>query len=277
MLLQYYHLNTLKMKNFLFTILLLTGFTFLSAQDFALKQLDNSPRHHEWVKLDCGERELNCFVAYPETSQKATAVIVIHENRGLTDWVRSFSDQLAAKGFVVITPDLLSDFNEDIKGTADFESPDQARRGIYALTDEQVKNDLNTVQAFAENVPAGNGRTAVLGFCWGGSQSFRMATYNDKIKAALVFYGSTPDKELIDLIEVPVHGFYGGDDHRITTQSPETEKWMLEAGNGYDYVVYPGAGHAYMRQGDSPDATEENKEARDESWERLVKVLNDIQ
>lgn len=264
------------MKKLIFIFLALTSYTFLNAQDFAAKQLEKSPRHHEWVQLDCGERELNCFIAYPETSEKATVVIAIHENRGLTDWVRSFADQLAGKGFIVVAPDLLSDFNENIRSTQDFDSSDEARRGIYALTDEQVQNDLNTAQAFAENIPSGNGKTVVVGFCWGGSQSFRMATYNDQIKAALVFYGSTPDKEKIDDIEVPVYGFYAGDDLRVTTQIPKTEDWMKEAGNVYDYVVYPGAGHAYMRQGEAPDASKENKEAHHESWERMIKILKGI-
>lgn len=263
--------------NNLFTLLIifLTVFT-LNAQDYAQKQLSESPRHHEWIQLDCGDRELNCFVAYPETSEKSTVVIAIHENRGLTDWVRSFADQLAAKGFIVVAPDLLSDFNMNLRSTRDFDSSDEARRGIYALTDEQVQNDLNVTQAFAENIPSGNGKTVVAGFCWGGAQSFRMATYNDDIEAAMVFYGSTPEKDKIEQISVPVYGFYAGDDLRINSQIPETEEWMKKAGNVYDYVVYPGAGHAYMRQGESPDASEDNKAARDESWERLVNILNDI-
>ena len=170
----------------------------LNAQDFALKQLENSPRHQEWVKVKAGERTVNCFVVYPETSEKATAVIAIHENRGLTDWVRSFADQLAAEGYIVVAPDLLSNFSDEIKSTADFASSDEARNGIYKLSPDQVGKDLNAVQDYAENLNAANGKTVVVGFCWGGSQSFRMATYNNDIDAALVFYGSTPDAGSIE-------------------------------------------------------------------------------
>ncbi|MFB6340438.1 dienelactone hydrolase family protein [Saccharicrinis sp. FJH62] len=256
-------------------LLLLASFSLLTiqAQDFAVKELNASPRHQEWIKVKSGDRDVNCFVVYPETSKKATVVIAIHENRGLTDWVRSFADQLAGKGFIVIAPDLLSDFGPYLSRTSDFKSSDEARNAIYALTPDQVMNDLNAVQNYASQIPAGNGKTSVIGFCWGGTQSFRMATYNHDIKAALVFYGSAPDKKGIKQIAAPIYGFYGGNDQRINAGIPETEKLMKEAGKSYDYVIYEGAGHAYMRQGDDPKGSAENKTARDKSWERLLKIL----
>ncbi len=269
--------NILAMKNFLVILMVLSGVSLLNAQDFALKQLENSPRHQEWVKVAAGDREVASFVVYPEVSEKATVVIVIHENRGLTDWVRSFADQLAGEGYIVVAPDLLSGFSAEIETTADFASSDEARNAIYELRPEQVENDLNAVQQFAADLPAGNGKTVVAGFCWGGAQSFRMATYNDKIKAALVFYGSAPDDEnAIKQISAPVYGFYGSEDHRINSGIPQTIKWMKKAGKKYDHVIYSGAGHAYMRQGDSPEGSAENKKARDESWKRMTKILEGI-
>ena len=58
------------------------------AQDWAKTRLDNSPRHLEWIKIKHDNREVNCFIAYPEVKDKATAVVVIHEIFGLTDWAR---------------------------------------------------------------------------------------------------------------------------------------------------------------------------------------------
>lgn len=69
-------------------------------------RLDKTPRHNEWVKVAHGKREVNAFITYPEV--KATAVIVIHENQGLTDWARRVTDQLAEAGYSAIAPDLLS-------------------------------------------------------------------------------------------------------------------------------------------------------------------------
>ena len=79
-----------------------------TAQDWAKARLEKSPRHLEWVKVKHGDRDLNCFIAYPEVKDKATAVIVIHEIFGLTDWVRGVADQLAEAGYIAIAPDLLS-------------------------------------------------------------------------------------------------------------------------------------------------------------------------
>src|SRR4026208_1856286 len=78
------------------------------AQDWAKARLDKSPRHLEWVKVKHGNRDVNCFLAFPEVKEKATAVVVIHEIFGLSDWVRGVADQLAEAGFIAIAPDLLS-------------------------------------------------------------------------------------------------------------------------------------------------------------------------
>src|SRR6476619_3529586 len=80
----------------------------LMAQDWAKARIDKSPRHLEWVKVKQGKRDVNCFIAYPEVKEKATAVIVIHETFGLSDWVRGVTDQLAEAGYIAIAPDLLS-------------------------------------------------------------------------------------------------------------------------------------------------------------------------
>src|SRR5258708_21075679 len=97
------------MKRLLLPALLLcsTALT-LPAQDWAKARLEKSPRHLEYVTVKHGDRTVNCFVAYPEVKEKATAVIVIHEIFGLSDWVRGVSDQLAEAGYIAIAPELLS-------------------------------------------------------------------------------------------------------------------------------------------------------------------------
>jgi carboxymethylenebutenolidase len=258
---------------FLFLILNLQAFS----QDYSIKRLEDSPRHHEWAKVDYNGRTVHCFVAYPEKSVKTPAIIVIHENRGLTDWVRSFADQLAEEGYLAIAPDFLSGFSQKNQRTSDFENSDAARNAIYELNPQQVTADLDAVRKFAEHMTASNGKTAVIGFCWGGSQSFRFATHNKDIKAALVFYGSAPDNmEAIKNISAPVYGFYGENDQRINAGIPATEKMMRDAGKTYKYVIYPGAGHAYMRQGDDPSTDNATKKATQESWERIRNILKDL-
>lgn len=263
------------------SLLLLLLFSGLSlAQDYALDQLENSPRHHEWVTLESSGRTMHNFVVYPEVSENATIVIVIHENRGLNDWARSFADQLAGKGFIAIAPDLISNTVEGYEKTTDFPSSDEARSAIYGLNPDNVTADLMTVLEYAKGLKAGNGTIAVAGFCWGGSQTFRFATNaGDAIKAAMVFYGTGPGEDAeYARIQSPVFGFYGGNDNRVNSTIEASESAMKKYNKSYQYEIYEGAGHAFMRSGDDPDAPADNpnKIARNKSWERLVGILNNL-
>jgi carboxymethylenebutenolidase len=245
-----------------------------SGQDWAKARLDQSPRHLEWVKVKNGERALNCFIAYPEVKDKAKAVLVIHEIFGLTDWVRGVADQLAAAGYIAIAPDLLSGTAPGGGGTAELGGGDAVRKAISSLPPEQITSDLNAVQDYVSKLPAANGEVVVAGFCWGGSQSFRYATNDKRIKAALVFYGTAPtSEEELKRITCPVYGFYGGNDARVTSTVEQTAKLMKQTGKTYEPVTYENAGHGFMRAGEAPDANEANKKARDAAWERWKKLL----
>src|ERR1051325_9515419 len=91
-----------------------------TAQDWAKQRLEKSPRHQEWVKVKNGNRTVNAFIVYPEVKNKATAVVVIHEIFGLSDWVRSVADQLAEAGYIAIAPDLLSGMGPNGGGSSEF-------------------------------------------------------------------------------------------------------------------------------------------------------------
>lgn len=221
-----------------------------------------------------GDRTVKCFIAYPEVKDKATAVIVIHEIFGLSDWVRGVCDQLAEAGYIAIAPDLLSGTAPGGGGTAELGSNDAVRGKIRSLPPEQITADLDATAQYVAKLPACNGKVAVVGFCWGGSQSFRYATNNKDLKAALVFYGSGPTElKEIERINCPVYGFYGENDNRINATIPQSEELMKKAGKTYEPVTYAGAGHGFLRAGEAPDAAEANKKARDEAWKRIKDVL----
>jgi carboxymethylenebutenolidase len=265
------------MKRILIVIAAISMAGAVSAQDWAKPRLEKSPRHLEWVKVKQGKREVKCFVAYPEVKDKATAVVVIHEIFGLTDWVRGVADQLAEAGYIAIAPDLLSGAGPNGGGTAELGGDDAARGAISSLPPDQVTADLNAVLDYVTKLPACNGKVAVTGFCWGGGQSFRLATNNKNIKAAFPFYGTGPDKEQdIARINSPVYGFYGGNDNRVNATIPKSSELMKKAGKTYEPVTYEGAGHGFMRAGEAPEAGEANKKARDEAWKRLKELLKKI-
>lgn len=247
------------------------------AQDYVKQRLEASSRHHEWVAVKNGERSVHCFVVYPEVKDKATAVLVIHENKGLTDWVRGVADQLAEAGYIAIAPDLLSGAGPKGGKTSDFASADSATQALYALKPEQVTSDLNAVADYVIKLPACNGKLAVAGFCWGGSQSFNFAAQRADLKAAFVFYGRGPEaKESVAGMACPVYGFYGGNDARVNATIPNSAAAMQEAGKAFEPVTYEGAGHGFMRSGEDPQGTEANRKARTEAWERWRSLLKKL-
>ncbi|MBA3313023.1 MAG: dienelactone hydrolase family protein [Planctomycetaceae bacterium] len=248
----------------------------LQAQEDPAKQrLEKSPRHHEWAEVPAANgRKVKSFIVFPETDKPVPAVIVIHENRGLNDWAKSVADQLAEKGFVAIAPDLLSGTGPDGGGTESFGA--NATQGIYALPPEQVTSDLDAVAKYVADLDATNDKLAVAGFCWGGGQAFRYATNNPKLDAGFVFYGTAPSEEDLKKLEVPVHGFYGGSDFRITAQVPKVAETLKASDKKYDPVTYEGAGHGFMRSGEAADASPENKKAMEQGWERWVAILKKL-
>ncbi len=249
----------------------------LSAQDFAKQRLEKSSRHQEWVAIKHGARTVHAYVVYPEVKNKTLAVLVIHENRGLTDWVRNVADQFAEAGYIAIAPDLLSGMAPNGGKTSDFADGDAAREAISNLKPEQVTADLNAVADYVAKLPAANGKVVSAGFCWGGRQSFRFATNRASLSAAMVFYGNGPEtKEESARITCPVYGFYGGNDARVNATIPQSEELMKSAGKKYEPATYEGAGHGFMRAGEEPNANEANKKARDEAWVRIKDLLKKI-
>jgi carboxymethylenebutenolidase len=283
-------------------------------QDWAKDRLAKSPRHREWVKVKNGNREINSFVVYPEVNKKATAVVVIHEVFGMSDWVQELTDELAEAGYIAIAPDLLSGMGPNGGGTSDVATAGSNAVGtaIRGLKPEQLAADLNAVADYVSKLPAANGKVAVAGFCWGGSQSFAFATNRPSLKAAFVFYGSAPannpqgqpyatDKTALGRIGAPVYGFYAENDMRIDATVPPTTDAMKELNKKYEPVTYAGAGHGFMRAGEAPapaalattgnadadkaamdkynkdlTAYKANKKARDDAWARWMAILSKL-
>jgi len=199
--------------------------------------------HGEWVKYaGTGGDSVLAYVAYPERPDPAPAVIVIHEIFGLSDWVRSVADSLAAAGFVAIAPDLLSRRG----GTEAL--GEEARRVIRDLPPDSITVDLNATQEYVRGLKAvRRDAVGVIGFCWGGSQSFRYATNDPALRASVVCYGGGPDTTALGRIRAPVFGVYAENDARINAGVPDLERGMAAAGKAYTAKIYPGTGHGFLR------------------------------
>ena len=169
------------------------------------------------------DQKLQIFLVFPEVADKVPVVILIHENRGLNNWARSMADQIAAMDYVVLAPDLLSGKAPDGGGTSAFKNSDAVRTAFYVLDPDQITKDLQATLAHRKQIDATNGKVAVIGFCWGGSQSFRFVSNEDKLVAAFVCYGTRPkNKEAY----TPVYGFYGGNDNRVNTTIEKSQQTM---------------------------------------------------
>jgi len=244
------------------------------AQDWAKTILNKSPRHQEWVKVTHGSRTVDVFVVYPEVSHKAPVVMLIHEIFGLSDWARAMADDIAAMGYIVIAPDLLSGSGPNGGGTAAFGDQQAVMKAVSGLDADTVTADLNAAADYALKLPAANGKLAVTGYCWGGGKSFLFATQRKDLNAAFVFYGPPPPTDNMKSIAAPVYGFYGGNDARISATVPDTKTAMQAAGKKYDPVIYDGAGHGFMRAGEDPANTNPaNSTARSEGLKRLETLL----
>jgi len=238
------------------------------------ERLEHTPRHNEWVQVSHDGRVVQTYVAYPEIATKAPVVLVIHENRGLTDFERGVADRLAENGYIAVAPDMLSGMAPNGGRASDFPTMDAAREAIGKLPPAQVMADLNAVADYAMKIPAASGRMYVGGFCWGGARTWMFANQRSGLSAAFPFYGTGPQEEAgIAGITTPVYGFYGGSDARVNATIPKSQELMNAAGKTFEPVIYDGAGHAFMRSGMAPDAIEPNKRAYEQAWVRWLDLL----
>lgn len=243
-----------------------------SADDVSAR-LAASPRHGEWVKYDAGAGDsVTAWVVYPERSDPAPVVVVIHEIFGLSDWIRGVADQLAAEGFIAIAPDLLSGKGPDGGGSESVDR-DGAVALIRGLDRTEVVNRLNAAADYATSLPAARSEFGVIGFCWGGSTSFRYATTQPDLDAAVVYYGSSPPAEALANIAAPVLGLYGGDDARVNATIPAAEAEMERLGKPYEPNLYDGAGHGFLRRQDGREGA--NLRATQRAWPRTVEFLRE--
>ena len=229
-------------------------------------RLNSSPRHGEWAMIQTGVGDsVRAWVVYPERRDKAPVVVVIHEIFGLTPWIRSVADQLAADGFIAIAPDLMTLMN--LPGTPE-DGPlgAQATAAIRTLDRKVVQRQLDAVARYGMALPAATQKYGVVGFCWGGTVSFEHALRSPDLDAAVVYYGGTPGGADFAAIRAPVLGLYGGDDNRVNATIPVAASGMRAVGKSYESHVFPGAGHGFLRAQSDSARRAANSEASAEAW-----------
>jgi carboxymethylenebutenolidase len=266
-----YRAGKLDRRIFLKKLALVTGGTAAAVIFFPdLNSVNASPAGHRKVKL------LNDFITYPGATgdvraylsvpkgrKKMPAVMVIHENRGLTPHIMDVNRRMAGEGFLSLAPDALS----PLGGTPDNDD-DKARTMIGQLDREATVNNLVAAVKYLKTHPRSTGMVGCTGFCWGGGMTNQVAVNAPDLKAAVPYYGSTPAPEDVPKIKASVMAHYAGNDERINAGIPAFEEALKKAGIDYQIFIYEGTEHSFNNDTNPPPRY--NKEAASLAWGRTV-------
>lgn len=234
----------------------------------ASARLSASPRHGEWVVIKTGPSDsVRAWLVYPERKDKAPVVVVVSEIFGLSNWIRSVADQLAADGFIAIAPDLLTKFN--LPNTANGEpNPDSARAKIGQIRPVDYQPQIRKVAEYAMALPAARKKYGVVGFCWGGGAVFAHAVAFPDVGAVISYYGTTPPPADYVKVKAPVLGLYGENDERVNATIARADSASKVVGFKYEPHKFAGAGHGFLRAQDGQNGA--NLAAAQQAWPMTI-------
>jgi carboxymethylenebutenolidase len=216
------------------------------------------------VSYDGGDTKISGYLARKKDTGKLPAILVIHENRGLTPHIRDVARRFAREGFLALAPDMLS----PLGGTPPDEK--EAVEKIGRLDQEATVARLAAAVKFLASLPDSTGKVGVVGFCWGGGMTNRVMASGAGAAAGVPYYGPVLPAEQVPKISGPLLLQYAGDDARINAGVPAFEAALKANGKPYEKYVYEGAQHAFNN--DSNPARY-NKEAATLAWQRTIAFL----
>ena len=212
---------------------------------------------------------VGAYLARPVKPGKYAAIIVIHENAGLSDHIRDIARRLAKEGYVALAPDFLSRQG----GTMKINPKGGGLSNIRETTPWQnVAEDVESGFAYLNALPDVRAdKHGLLGFCWGGEVTFACATQLKSLDAAVVFYGRSPSPlDSVQNIRAPLMAHYGEKDPGVNKGIDETAAAMKKHNKVYDYKIYSGAQHAFNNDA-IPDRY--HAQAAKEAWARTLDFL----
>lgn len=201
--------------------------------------------------------------AWAQSHNARRGVLVIHENKGLTDWVHSVAERFAGAGYSALAIDLLSEEG----GTEKFSDPAKATAALAAAPPDRLLADLNSgITELQNRVPGG--KIAMVGFCFGGGLVWQLlASHTARLSAAVPFYGPLPDNpDFSGDKATAVLAFYGALDKRVTDSEPAAEAALERAGLTHDLVIEPDADHAFFND----SGPRYNAAAAEDAWQRTL-------
>lgn len=217
-----------------------------------------------YVKYPGSTEPIRAYVARPKGKEKLPAVIVIHENRGLTPHIEDVARRTAVEGFVAVAPDMLS----PLGGTP---ADEDAGRQLFTKVDPaKARADLVAAVKYAQGRDDVSGKVGTVGFCWGGGMANALAVSVPTLAAAVPFYGAQPAAEDVTKIKARLQLHYAENDERINAGIAAYEAALKAAGVDYTLHMYPGVQHAFHND---TAGVRYNAQAAQLAWGRTVEFL----
>ena len=217
------------------------------------------------VTIPGASGELPVYVAKPAGGTDVPGILVIHENKGVTPYIRDVVRRAAVAGFVAGAPDFLA----PLGGTPDDESkgPEMTKR----LDMDETKADALAALAYVKGRDDGSGKIGCVGFCWGGALANQVAVNAPDLDAGVVFYGRAPADGDVPRIKAKLLLHYGSLDQNINPGVPGYEAALKAAGTDYRLHMYEGGQHAFHNDTNAERYHEENARV---AWRRTIDFLH---
>lgn len=218
----------------------------------------------EYVKYPGVPNKVTAYVARPKEEKKYAAIIVIHENRGLTPHIEDVARRAAKAGYLAIAPNALSALGKTPA------NEDEARQWFSELKAEDNLQNFRNAFPYLATRKDYNGAVGCVGFCWGGAMANSLAVAEENLKAAVAFYGRQPAVEDVPKIKAALQLHYAGQDERVNAGVPAYEEALKKAGVRYELYMYDGAQHAFHND---TSAARYNEAAAKLAWGRTLEFF----
>ncbi len=271
---EYTH-KPLSRKSFMNRLVKLTGsaamaMTALSVLELGYAKAETVSEQDEDLVLedisysgdDC---TMKAYLARPKGQGKFGSVVVIHENRGLNPHIRDIARRVAKAGFIALAPDALSPFGGTPANT------DEARAMFSKIDASKNLNNFLKALDYLKTRKESNGKTACVGFCWGGRMTNLLAVNSPSLNAAVAYYGGQPETVDVPKIKASLLLHYAGMDERVNAGIPAYETALKAAGIDYQLYIYDGVQHAFNND---TGGERYNADAAKLAWERTLELLN---
>jgi carboxymethylenebutenolidase len=222
---------------------------------------DDEEIETESIAYDVNGVTMYAYTAKPVKKTNLGGVIVIHENRGLTEHIKDVTRRVAKAGYFGMAPDALS-------GSGGTPANEDEARKLFTTLDakKNLENFIGSVNQLRQRKEC-NRKVGCVGFCWGGALANQLAVNIPTLNAAVAFYGGQPKAEDVPKIKAPLLLHYGGLDERINAGIPAYEEALKKANVKYELHIYPGVNHAFHN--DTSEARY-NADAASRAWKSTL-------